>query len=98
MDLALAERRIKSGFLCFALGLHVLVGAAPVSPGHSLPLAYPPAARDQVIDDFHGVKVPDPYRWLEQLDSAETRRWVMAEARLTDSYLQKIPARPALKQ
>jgi prolyl oligopeptidase len=42
--------------------------------------------------------VADPYRWLEQLDSAETREWVAAQARLTDSYLERIPARQAIKK
>jgi prolyl oligopeptidase len=51
-----------------------------------------------VIDDYHGFKVADPYRWLEQLDSAETRDWVEAQARLTDSYLSRIPARAATKK
>jgi len=50
-----------------------------------------------VVDDYHGVQVPDPYRWLEQLDSPETHAWVLAEAQLTDSYLAKIPVRQALK-
>jgi prolyl oligopeptidase len=44
------------------------------------------------------VSVSDPYHWLEQLDSPETRTWVLAEAKLTDSYLEKISCRPALKQ
>ena len=61
-------------------------------------LAYPPTRRDSTLDDYNGVKVPDPYRWLEQLDSPETRAWVLAEARLTDTYLEKIPARQAVKQ
>jgi prolyl oligopeptidase len=61
-------------------------------------LVYPPAKRGDVIDDYHGVSVPDPYRWLEQLDSAETREWVTAQARLTDSYLERIPARQVIKK
>lgn len=60
--------------------------------------AYPPARRGEVIDDYNGVRVADPYRWLEQLDSTETRDWVKAEARLTDSYLERIPARQTIKK
>ena len=48
------------------------------------------------MDDYNGVKVADPYRWMEQLDSPETRQWVEAEAHLTDSYLEKIPVREQL--
>jgi len=62
------------------------------------PLNYPPARRDPTLDDYNGVKVADPYRWLEQLDSPETRSWVEAEAKLSDSYLEKIPARDNLTQ
>ena len=49
-------------------------------------------------EDYSGVKVADPYRWLEQLDSPETRAWVAAEAKLTDTYLAKIAARQAIKK
>jgi len=59
---------------------------------------YPPARRDEALDDYNGVKVADPYRWLEHLDSAETRDWVQAEAQLTDSYLAKIPVRQTLER
>lgn len=61
-------------------------------------LKYPPARRDSHVDDYHGEKVADLYRWMEELDSPETREWVKAEAELTDSYLEKIPARKALKE
>jgi prolyl oligopeptidase len=61
-------------------------------------LNYPVARRDSDIDDYHGEKVADPYRWMEQLDSTETREWVKAEVQLTDSYLEKIPVRKELKE
>lgn len=74
--------------------------AAPAAstPARSERLAYPFARKDSVVDDYHGVRVADPYRWLEKLDSTETKAWVAAEARVTDSYLKGIPARTALKQ
>jgi len=59
---------------------------------------YPQAKRDDTVDDYHGVKVADPYRWMEKLDSPETRAWVSAEARLTDAYLDKIPVRQSIEQ
>jgi prolyl oligopeptidase len=72
--------------------LAALTGSAAPGPG------YPQARRDDALDDYNGVKVADPYRWLERLDSAETRGWVRAEARLTDSYLARIPIRQSIEQ
>ncbi len=58
---------------------------------------YPPARRDAATDDFHGTIIPDPYRWLEQPESAETQAWVAAENELTEQYLAAIPARERIK-
>jgi prolyl oligopeptidase len=81
------------GFSLLTLLVALAGSAAP------LPLpGYPPARRDSALDDYNGVKVADPYRWLEQLDSAETRDWVRAEAQLTDSYLAKIPVRQSIER
>jgi prolyl oligopeptidase len=57
------------------------------------PIVYPPARKSDQVDDYHGVKVTDAYRWLEELDSVETRAWVEAENKLTFGYLSEIPAR-----
>ena len=62
------------------------------------PNNYPPARKSDQVDDYHGVKVADPYRWLEDLDSEETRNWVEAENKLSFGYLAAIPARNALKE
>jgi prolyl oligopeptidase len=81
---------------CFSfIALVVLIAGSVGAEGLA---GYPQARRDEAMDDYNGVKVADPYRWLEQLDSPETRDWVRAEARLTDSYLEKIPVRDLLKQ
>lgn len=61
------------------------------------PLTYPAARKSDQADDYHGVKVADPYRWLEDLDSEETRSWVKAENRLTFGFLNEIAARPKIK-
>ena len=61
-------------------------------------LIYPPNPTTGQVDDYHGTKVADPYRWLEELDSEETRAWIEAQNRVTFSYLDEIPAREQLKQ
>ncbi len=61
------------------------------------PNKYPPARKDDQVDDYHGVKVADPYRWLEDLDSEETRNWVEAQNKLSFGFLDSIPARTTLK-
>ena len=59
---------------------------------------YPPARKSDQIDVYHGVKVADPYRWLEDLDSEETRQWVEAENKLTFAFLSSIPQRAAIRE
>ena len=58
---------------------------------------YPPTRKSDQVDDYHGIKVADPYRWLEELDSEETKAWVEAENKLSFDYLAAIPARNTLK-
>ena len=56
-------------------------------------ISYPPTRKGDVVDNYHGTKVADPYRWLEDVDSPETRGWVEAENRVTFGYLEQIPER-----
>ena len=69
---------------------------ALATTGH--PLSYPAASRDKVTADYHGVKVPDPYRWMEDIDSPATRAWVEAEGKLSRDYLDAIPGRAAIEE
>ena len=61
-------------------------------------LVYPQAKKSDQIDDYHGTKVADPYRWLEDTDSAETHAWVEAENKVTDAYLAQIPNRDQIRE
>ncbi|MEL7036870.1 MAG: prolyl oligopeptidase family serine peptidase [Cyanobacteria bacterium J06592_8] len=61
-------------------------------------LNYPQTQTEDQIDDYHGIKVADPYRWLEDPNSDETKAWVQAQNQVTFGYLQNIPAREPLKQ
>jgi prolyl oligopeptidase len=64
----------------------------------SPPFVYPPAPRGTVVENYHGTAVADPYRWLEDLDSPQTRAWLAAEAQLTRTYLARLPERPGLQK
>lgn len=76
------------------------VAAPPPAPMALAPPgpSYPPAPRGDVVDDYHGTKVADPYRWLEQLDSPQTAQWVEAQNKLSQPVLQALPHREWLKQ
>jgi len=60
-------------------------------------IQYPKTKKVDQVDDYHGTKVSDPYRWLEDPDAADTRQWVQDENKITFSYLEKIPARQQIK-
>jgi len=60
-------------------------------------LQYPNTRRVDHVDTYFGVKVPDPYRWLEDDNAPETMKWVEAENKVTFKYLGKIPFRSKIK-
>ena len=61
-------------------------------------LHYPVAKKADQTDTYFGVKVADPYRWLEDDNSPETARWVEEENKVTFGYLENIPYRGKLKE
>jgi len=61
-------------------------------------LTYPVAQKGVVVDDYHGTKVADPYRWMESLDSKDVADWVAAENRVSDPYLKTLPLRDHLNK
>src|ERR1043165_5529723 len=77
------------------VGLSVVAGLlAPIAAMGQM--AYPPAPTVSQTDDYHGTKVADPYRWLEDY-SPQTKAWIEAEGKLTSDYLEKIPERGAIR-
>src|SRR5665213_1140497 len=88
-EIRMLFRRIALSSLLASVALAATAGA---------PLSYPQAVTGNVSGDYHGVKVPDPYRWMEDIDSPGTRAWVEAEDKLSRGYLNAIPGRDAIAQ
>lgn len=84
---------LKGSLALLVLGAF-LAAASPVS---AQKWEYPKAHRAGQVDDFHGVKVNDPYRWMEDTESPEMRAWIEAENKLTFDYLGAVPQRAAIK-
>lgn len=79
--------RSLAAIVCLVCGAGILAA----------PLTYPVTRQTNQVDDYHGTKVPDPYRWLEDDNSAETKQWVEEENKVTFGWLDQIPERPAIK-
>jgi prolyl oligopeptidase len=78
--------------------LLLLAGPVLLALAQTARLQYPPAPKTSQIDDYHGTKISDPYRGLENADSPETQKWVEQENALTFSWLAKLPGRDAIRQ
>ncbi|WP_294183860.1 prolyl oligopeptidase family serine peptidase [Sphingobacterium sp.] len=81
----------------FGLILMMIGMAGTATTGYGQRLTYPTTTKGTVVDEFWGEKIADPYRWLEDDRSAETKNWVEAENKVTFDYLNAIPFRTKLK-
>lgn len=59
-------------------------------------IEYPPTPRSETVDTYHGTKVADPYRWMEELDSPDVKAWVQAQNAIAEPWLAGIPERDAI--
>ena len=59
-------------------------------------MKYPDTKRDAVVDDVHGVKIPDPYRWLEDASKPDVKAWMAAQDKLARGVLSQLPGRDKL--
>ena len=90
---------MRTSLLRSLAGGFVLTGMfTSAAPAGAQTLQYPAARKSDVVDDYHGTRVPDPYRWLEDPDSPESRAWIEAQNRLTAAYLADIPARGTIRE
>ncbi|NER05703.1 MAG: S9 family peptidase [Okeania sp. SIO3C4] len=62
------------------------------------PLTYPITHKTDIVENYHGVEVPDPYRWLEDPNSKKTQEWVKAQNEITFNYLAEISERETIKK
>ena len=99
-------KNIRRAFMLFAaLGFAALSLSTPLRPvkaqrngggGGSSPITYPETKKVDVVEDYFGTKVADPYRWLEDNESPEVAAWVEAENKVTFAYLDQISYRAQL--
>lgn len=61
-------------------------------------IQYPKTKKVEQVDDYHGIKVVDPYRWLEDANSQETKAWIEEQNKITRAYLDNIPQRDKIRK
>jgi len=76
----------------------IAMTSLPLFAHENVKLVYPTPRKSDVVDDYHGRKVADPYRWLEDVDSDETKAWVEAQNKVTFGYLEQLPHREQIEQ
>src|SRR3989440_7753358 len=91
MELNMNKRIRRAAILAFAAACSAMLTAQPA-------FKYPQPRKDNTADSYFGTKVPDPYRWMEDLNSPELKRWIGAENAITFKYLDGLPMRDALKK
>ena len=95
------KRTFRFSFLAFGLaasqitGTHVATTSAQDAPTK---MNYPATKTVEVVDDYFGNHVSDPYRWLEDTESDETAAWIEAENKITQSYLESLPQRADMRE
>jgi len=83
------------GFTCLSAAV-LLCSFACAQQMNTQKLTYPITKKVDTVNTYFGTAVPDPYRWLEDDRAADTKAWVKAENKVTQTYLSQIPYRDAL--
>lgn len=90
-------KSVQHFVMAAALLIDPLCGIAQHTSPNTNKMAYPKTNKIDIADTYFGNTINDPYRWLEDDRSAETKAWVEAENKVTQNYLNRIPFRPAIK-
>jgi len=88
--------------MTFCVAVHPVdaddVSSSTTSKSTTVKLTYPATKTDDVVDDYHGNRVADPYRWLEDVESESTEAWVTAQNEVTQAYLKSLPSREPMRE
>jgi len=90
-------KHVQHFIIAATLLIDPLCGMAQHTSPNINTMIYPKTNKIDVSDTYFGTIIKDPYRWLEDDRSAETKSWVEAENLVTQNYLTRIPFRPAIK-
>src|SRR5215471_15042915 len=83
--------------MCLSKPRLFLAGALACACVWAAPNSAPPTRTDNVTETLHGVKITDPYRWLEDQKSPETRAWIDVQAKFARSFLDVLPGRANIR-
>ncbi|WP_371135113.1 prolyl oligopeptidase family protein [Daejeonella sp.] len=90
-------KSVQHFIIAAALLIDPLCGIAQHTSPNNKKMSYPKTNKIEIADTYFGNTIKDPYRWLEDDRSAETKAWVNAENLVTQNYLNRIPFRPTIK-
>jgi prolyl oligopeptidase len=91
-----AMNRSRSSRVSVGILLACAAVATPL-PGQATQPTYPASRSVDSIDAYHGLRLADPYRWMEAIDAPDVAEWVKAQNALTLPYLEQLPGRDAFK-
>jgi len=91
---------MKARFLILCAGIALAACSRNEPDPQPLTMQYPLTSTIEHVDTYHGIKVPDPYRWLEDdvRESDDVKQWVDAQNEVTFAYLESIPERDLIKE
>jgi hypothetical protein len=97
-DLMMASPEIERSIVSFLQGGTVTAERIVAEPLWKRPVPHPPTVVRSVVEKLHGLEVEDPYRWLEDPTTPETRLWIETQTQTADSVLHVLPRRRQLQE